>query len=85
MVELLGHDMGFTLWAKCDQCGTEIVAFGDTTENSEVMRIQWHPVLISMLNDEGWERALDRSWICPRCGNRPIPDVQNPWILRAPE
>lgn len=59
MAAILGHDIGFTLYIRCDCCLEPIMAFGRGEEG--------RPELEAMIRAEGWHHLAGNSWLCPRC------------------
>jgi hypothetical protein len=60
MAAILGHDIGYTLWVKCDRCGEELMAFGQGADR--------RPELEAMIRAEGWHHRGADGWLCSRCG-----------------
>lgn len=67
MVEKLGHDIGFSLFAQCDTCGEQIIAFGSRIEYSPTIGTKERTELEGDLKREGWVYLGDGSWSCQRC------------------
>src|SRR5438034_1080551 len=64
MAATLGHDIGFTLSVRCDQCPEPIMAFGQGSEG--------RPELEAMIRAEGWHQLGGDGWLCPRCGTTSV-------------
>ncbi len=59
MVAILGHDIGYTLWVRCDRCAEQMMAFGRGAEA--------RPELETMIRAEGWQHSGGDGWLCPKC------------------
>jgi hypothetical protein len=63
MAAILGHDIGFTLWVKCDRCGEQLMAFGEAAER--------RPELEALVKTQGWLHLGGDGWLCEQCGSSP--------------
>ena len=59
MAAVLGHDIGYTLWVKCDRCGEEMMAFGQDDDG--------RPELEAMILAENWCHLGGDGWHCEKC------------------
>lgn len=61
MAAILGHDIGFTLYVRCDRCPESIMAFGQGDDGRAELE--------AMIQAEGWYHLGGDQWLCPRCGS----------------
>jgi hypothetical protein len=59
MAAVLSHDIGYTLWVRCDRCGEQLMAFGQGADA--------RPELEAMLRADGWQHTGGDGWLCTRC------------------
>jgi hypothetical protein len=60
MAAKLGFDAGYTLWAQCDQCQSQIMAFGEEGKDGRAD-------LETILTTEGWTHLGGDGWLCEKC------------------
>jgi hypothetical protein len=84
MAAVLGHDIGYTLWVRCDGCGEQMMAFGRKAERQSEIAVELRAELEAIVRAEGWDHKGGNGWLCERCagggpadGPRPIaPDAE---------
>lgn len=67
MAEVLSHDIGHTLWVRCDRCGEEMMAFGREAVQRAVIAPELRAELESIIRAEGWDHTSGVGWQCERC------------------
>lgn len=78
MAEVLSHDIGYTLWVRCDGCGEQMMAFGRKAERRPEIAAELRAELEAIIRAEGWDHTGGTGWRCEGCTGR-CPH------LRAPE
>ena len=69
MAAVLGHDIGYTLWVKCDRCGEQLMAFGQGKDGRSELE--------AMIRADGWQHQGGDGWLCSRCSaSGPNPALQ---------
>lgn len=67
MAEVLGHDIGYTLWVRCDQCGKQMMAFGRKAVRRSEIAAELREELEAIVRAEGWGHTGGGGWLCERC------------------
>jgi hypothetical protein len=85
MAEVLGHDIGYTLWVQCDRCAEQLMAFGREAERQPEIAPELRAELEGFIQAEGWDPTGGAAWLCKRCaGRRPRSVVQDAEPLSWP-
>src|SRR5262249_11288178 len=67
MAEVLGHDIGYTLWVRCDGCDEEMMAFGGEAVQRSEIAAELRAELEGFIRAEGWDQTGGGGWLCERC------------------
>ena len=73
MAEVVGHDIGYTLWVRCDRCSEQMMAFGREAVRQSEIAVQLRAELEAIIRAEGWDHTVSDGWLCDRCaGGGPV-------------
>jgi hypothetical protein len=86
MAEVLGHDIGYTLWVRCDGCSEQMMAFGRPAARQPEIAAELRAELDGFIRAEGWHQTGGVGWLCERCaGRRPRPGAPDAEPGAAPD
>ncbi len=71
MAAVLGHDIGYTLWVRCDQCGEQMMAFGREAARQSEVASELREELEAIVLAERWQHTGGDCWLCERCAGGP--------------